>query len=144
MDINFFTCPRPSSSGLGVIKTKEEKREMEGWMRYNVVAMLSHWKLEKITRKIRQTMQKSILYLMTMECNIPRDCLNYQSIWINTSLQSPLYLMIPLTRKNNSWIFFNYKKIVEKSPGYLWEIYWHAVRVHTNESSFHDTTDAMM
>ena len=48
MALNIFILTRPPRSGLGVIKMQEEKREREGWMRYNVVAMLSHWKLDKM------------------------------------------------------------------------------------------------
>ena len=36
------------------------------------------------------------------------------------------------------------KKIEGKFHGYLWELYRHAVRVHTDEASFQDITDAMM
>ena len=36
------------------------------------------------------------------------------------------------------------KKIEEKFTRYLQEIYWHEMKVHTEESSFQDITDAMM
>ena len=69
MAINFFIRSRPSRSDLGVIKFQEEKLEMEGWMRYNVMAMLSHFKLEKLkhTIKGRHGSQQSILSVMKID-----------------------------------------------------------------------------
>ena len=52
-------------------------------------------------------------------------------------------LLIPLSRKEDLDVF-HYKNIEEKIPRYFREIYWHTVRVHTDEDSFQDITDAMM
>ena len=48
MTLNFDIYPRPPISGVGSIKVQEGKHGMVIWTRYNIVAMLSNWKLEKL------------------------------------------------------------------------------------------------
>ena len=101
MPLKIVIRPRPSRSGLGVIKVQEEKRKMKTWIIYNVVAMLFHWKLDRMKTPPpkRDKRQQYILSFMTMECNISRDFLKSQSGGKHTSLHSPLDLLIPLARK---------------------------------------------
>ena len=60
--INFFIHPRPSRNGLVVVKVQEKKLKMEGWTIYNVVAIFSHCKLDKIkTYKKKKAFQAAQL-----------------------------------------------------------------------------------
>ena len=82
--------------------------------------------------------------VITMECNIPKNFIRSQSGTKNTSLDSYLDLLIPLARKKIPGHSLITNKIEERFPGYLREIYWHTVRVHTNEALFQDIMDAMI
>ena len=79
MAINFFILPRSSSSGLVLIKVQEYKRKMEGWIRYYVVEMLSHWKLDKMKTHQKKRARQSAVYIVCYE-NVmqhPKIFLNY-------------------------------------------------------------------
>ena len=47
MYLKFVILLIPSISGVSVIKVQEGKNGIEIWMRYNILAMLSHFKLYK-------------------------------------------------------------------------------------------------
>ena len=79
-----------------------------------------------------------------MVCNIPRYFIKSQSGVKHTSLQSPPYFLIPIGKEKIPGRLLITKKIEEKFTRYLQEIYWHEMKVHTEESSFQDITDAMM
>ena len=63
----------------------------------------------KQSRRRRHSSHQSTLSVMVMDCNIPEYLHKSNTGGRHTSLQSPLYLMIPLSRKN-TWMFFNYKQ----------------------------------
>ena len=88
MALNFFIHSTPSRSGLVVIKLKEEKREMESIMRYNIVAMLSHWRLEIMKTPQGGKALQSAVYIVCYEnvmenpkgfSQVPFWCKTYKS-----------------------------------------------------------------
>ena len=79
-----------------------------------------------------------------MECSTPRDFLKSQSGGKHTNLHPPQDILILLARKKDLTVYELQKKIEVKFPGYLRELYQHAVRVHTNEALFQYIMDAMM
>ena len=85
---------------------------MEGWTRYNVLAMLSHCKLDKMKtyHKKRHAIQQSICSVMKIECNIPRGFLKYNTGIIHKIPHSPLDLLIPLEIKKDSSVLTLQKK----------------------------------
>ena len=68
-------------------------------------------------RIIRHTRQQYILYVMTMDCDIPRDFLKYNTGGIHTITHSPLHFLIPLARKKYLDVILLPKKIEDKLPG---------------------------
>ena len=146
MNLNFFIHPIPSRIGLGVIKLQEEKREMEGWIRYNVVSMLFHWKLDKMKTHQKSTARQASVNIVCYENAIRRPKVFYRvKNWWKTYNSSIASVFIgPLGKENIPGCFVITNKSEEYFPGYLQELYWHAVRVHTDEASFQEITEAMV
>ena len=48
MVLNFFILPIPTRNGVGATNIQEENNYMDSWKIYNVVTMLSHWKMDEM------------------------------------------------------------------------------------------------
>ena len=119
---------------------------MEGWMRCNVVEMLSRCKLDKMKTHQEKKARQAAVYIVCYENGMQNPKVFSQvPIWWKT-YKSSLTSGFPdtLGKEKIPGRLLITKQIEEKFTRYLQEIYWHEMKVHTDESSFQDITDAMM
>ena len=88
--LKIFIRPIPSKSAFWVIKVQEDNLEMEGLMRYNVVEMLYHWKLDKMRTYQKKKAHQAALYIVFYDNVMKHPKGFYQvPIWWNTYKSSP-------------------------------------------------------
>ena len=119
---------------------------MEGCMRYNVVAILSHWKLDKMKTHQKKKARQAAVYIVCYDNGMqhPKRFSQLLIWWKKCKSSLASGFPGPFGKEKRPGRLLITKKIEEKFTRYLQEIYWHEMKVHTDESSFQDITDAMM
>ena len=88
-------------------------------------------------------MQKFKIFMMTMDCKIPKEGLKFYTGGIHTSIHPPLDFLVPRKIKKIR-TFYHYKRYQGQVTQIPQEIYWHALSVHTNEASFKEIRDTII
>ena len=107
--------------------------------------MLSHWKLEKMKTQQKKT-RRAAVYIVYYDNRMQHPkVLSQVLIWWKTCKSSLTYgFTDPIGKEKRPGRFLITNKIEDKFPGYLRELYQHAMRVHTNEALIQGIMVAMM